>query len=86
MADERLTICSTVQLYDNNHKAFLGRYGQIYSWVALVRIILIYANDIVVESLCSMGLEAYVFYKFFRELNLNNSTARTIPTCKDLPG
>lgn len=27
-----------------------------------------------------MALEAYIFYKFFGQLNLNNTTARTIPT------
>ncbi|CCG81476.1 Putative uncharacterized protein [Taphrina deformans PYCC 5710] len=34
----------------------------------------------VIEAFINMGLEAYVFYAFFRQLNLDNTTARTIPT------
>jgi hypothetical protein len=34
----------------------------------------------VVEALANMAIEAYVFYKFYRVLNLDNTTARTIPT------
>lgn len=33
-----------------------------------------------IESLSNVGLEAYIFYKFFSQLNLQNTTARTIPT------
>lgn len=34
----------------------------------------------VVESLCNMALESYVFARFIVELNLQNTTSRTIPT------
>lgn len=34
----------------------------------------------VAEAFINMGIEAYVFYKFFQQLNLDNLTARTIPT------
>lgn len=35
---------------------------------------------LVIEALINMGIEAYIFYVFFRQLNLDNTTARTIPT------
>lgn len=34
----------------------------------------------VVEALCNVALESYIFYRFFGLLNLDNITARTIPT------
>lgn len=34
----------------------------------------------VIEALINMCLEAYVFYKYFGQLNLDNTIARTIPT------